>query len=299
MIRKLDEMFDVLKSKQKKRLVAAFANDAHTIEAVSMAVDKDIVDGVLVGDQKQIEKQCKAQNIDIAKFTIVHEADEMKAAFKAVALINEGKGDFLMKGLVSTDKYMKAILNKENGLMEPKSVLTHITVLENPNYHKLLIVGDVAIIPQPELAEKIVITNYLIKTAKALGIETPKVAVIAATEQMSPKMQACIDGAILSKMADRGQIKGAFVDGPLALDVAIDPESAKIKKLKGDVAGDADCLLFPNIEAGNIFYKANTKLAGGEQGAIVAGAKAPAVLSSRGDSAQTKLYSIALAALTA
>jgi len=232
-------------------------------------------------------------------FRIVHESDEMKAAFKAVALINEGEGDLLMKGLVSTDKYMRAILNKENGLMNPGAILSHVTVMENANYHKLLIVGDVAIIPLPELKEKIAITNYLISVAHALGIERPKVALIAATEQVSPKMQACVDAALIAKMADRGQIKGAAVDGPLALDVAIDEESAKIKKLNSEVAGDADCLVFPNIESGNVFYKANTKLAKGEQGAIVVGARVPAVLSSRGDSIKTKLYSIALAALSA
>ncbi len=135
--------------------------------------------------------------------------------------------------------------------------------------------------------------------AHALGIERPKVAIIAASEQVLPKMQACVDAAILAKMAERGQIKGAIVDGPLALDAAIDRESAEIKGLTGEVAGDADCLLFPNIESGNVFYKTNTKLAGAELGAMVAGARAPAILSSRGDTVKTKMYSIALGALTA
>jgi phosphotransacetylase len=166
-------------------------------------------------------------------------------------------------------------------------------------YHKLLVVGDVAIIPLPDLKMKIAILNYLIKTAKALDIKIPKVAVIAATEQMLAGMPACVDAAILSKMAERGQIKGALVDGPFSLDVAIDKESAEIKKIIGGVAGDADCLLFPNIEAGNVFYKTNTKLAGAELGAFVAGARVPCVLSSRGDSSLTKLYSIALAAIIA
>jgi len=151
----------------------------------------------------------------------------------------------------------------------------------------------------PDIKQKVAITQYLIRTAHALDISRPKVAILAASEQMLPGMPACVDAAILSKMADRGQIKGAVIDGPLALDVAIDAESASIKKLGGEVAGDADCILFPNIEAGNVMYKANTKLAGGEQGAIVMGARVPAVLSSRGDSMKTKLYSIALAALVA
>ena len=298
-ITKLDQMFELLKSKDRKRLIAAFANDEHSISAVAMAIDMGLVEGPLVGDKEEIEKVCKEQGIELQKFSIVHEPDEMKAAIKAVELINNGEGNLLMKGQVSTDKYMRAILDKEKGLMNKGAVLSHVTVIENSNYHKLLIVGDVAILPAPELTEKIAITNYLIHTAKALGIETPKVALIAASELVSHKIQSSVDASIISKMADRGQIKGAFIDGPLALDVAIDAESAKVKKLGGQVAGDADCLLFPNIEAGNVFYKTNTKLAGSELGAMVVGARVPAVLSSRGDSTKTKLYSIALAALTA
>lgn len=295
----LEQMFEVLKSRKKKRLIAAFANDEHSIGAVNAAIDLGIVEGTLVGDQQIIEKVCKALNIETGKFRILHEPDEMKAARKAVELINRGEGNLLMKGLVSTDKYMRSILDKENGLMDKGAVLSHVTVMENPNYHKLLIVGDVAIIPAPELPEKIAITNYLIHTAHSLGIERPKVALIAASEVVSPKIPASVDAAVICKMADRGQIKGGLIDGPFALDVAIDKESAEIKKVSGEVAGDADCLVFPNIESGNVFYKANTKLANGEQGAIVVGARVPAVLSSRGDSTKTKLYSIALAALTA
>ncbi|MFZ4411970.1 MAG: phosphate acyltransferase [Bacteroidales bacterium] len=298
-INKLEQMFEVLKSKEKKRLVAAYAIDAHTIGAISEAIDLGIVDATLVGDKDTIHKVCKEEGIDVNKFRIVQEADEMKATTLAVKLINDGEGNLLMKGAVTTDKYMRAILNKENGLMNPGSILTHIAVMENKAYHKLLVCSDVAIIPAPDFKQKLVMTNFLISTAKALGIPKPKVAIIAATEQVSVGMQACIDGAILAKMSDRGQIKDGIIDGPLALDVAIDKESADIKKLKSEVAGDADCLLFPNIEAGNIFYKTHTKLCGGELGAFVAGARVPAILSSRGDSELTKLYSIALAALTA
>jgi len=295
-ITKLDQIFDVLRSKSKKRLVAAFANDDHTIEAVSMAVDMGIVEGTLVGDEATILKVCASHKIDPKKFKIVQESDEMKAATKAVDLINKGEGDVLMKGLVSSDKYMRAILNKETGLMPPKAVLTHVTVVQVPTYPKLLIVGDVAIIPAPDLSQKIAITNYLIQVAHSLGIEKPKVAILAATEQVSAAMPACVDASIISKMADRGQIKGAIVDGPLALDVAIDKESAQIKKVTGEVAGDADCILFPNIESANVFFKACTKLANGELGAMVMGAKVPCVLTSRGDSVQSKMFSIALAA---
>ena len=299
MITKLEQMLDVIRNKEKKTLVAAYANDSHTLTAISEAIDMGIVEATLVGDEETIKKVCKEEKIDVTKFTIVQEANEVKAAAKAVELINQGKGNLLMKGLVTTDKYMRAILDKEKGLMNPGAILSHVTVVENPNYHKLLIVGDVAILPAPDLKQKIAILNYLINVAHALGNPNPKVAVITATEQMLPGMPACVDAAILSKMNERGQIKGALVDGPLALDVAIDKESAEIKKLKSPVAGDADCLLFPNIEAGYVFYKANTKLAGGEQCAIVAGARVPAILTSRGDSAKAKLYSIALGAIVA
>ena len=297
MIKKLDEMYDALKSGKKKRLIAAFANDAHTIEAIHKAVKLGIIDATLVGDKKIIESVCEKENIDPGSFTILNEKNESNAAAKAVQLINSGKGDLIMKGMVSTDKYMRAILNKENGLMDHGAILTHISVVEPKNYHKLLVIGDVAIIPQPELKEKIVIAKFLIKTAHSLGIERPKVAVLAATEQILPKMQACVDATVLAKMSDRGQIKGAVIDGPFALDVAIDKESAKIKKIDSEVAGDADCILFPNIESGNVFYKFHTKLADGEVAAVVAGARVPSILSSRGDSVQTKLNSIALASL--
>jgi phosphate butyryltransferase len=298
-ITKLEQIFDVVRLKGKKRLVAAYANDSHTIGAVSMAVDMGIVDGVLVGDEATIKRVCEEEKIDVKKFRIVQEADEMKAASKAVELINKGEGDILMKGLVSTDKYMRAILNKETGLMPPKAVLTHVTVVEVPTYHKLLTVSDVAVIPAPDFNQKVAITNYVIKVAQSLQIEKPKVAILAATEQMLAGMPACVEAAMIAKMADRGQIKGAFVDGPLALDVAIDMESAEIKKVGGNVAGDADCIVFPNIESGNVFFKTCTKFAKGELGAMVMGAKVPCVLTSRGDSVKSKMYSIALAALAA
>lgn len=301
MITKLDDLLELVKTKEKKRLVAAYANDSHTIGAVSAAIDKGIVEATLVGDIDTIKKVCVGEGINPDKFELVQEADETKAGVKAVSLIREGKGNILMKGLLSTDKYMRAILNKETGLMPGKKndMLTHMAVFEVPAYHKLLVCSDVAVMPAPDLKQKQSILNYLISTAKSLEIAKPKVAVLAATEQVSTGMQACVDAAIISKMGDRGQIKGAIVDGPLALDVAINAESAKTKKVGGEVAGDADCLLFPNIESGNVFYKACTKFAGAELACMVVGAKVPCILTSRGDSAKTKLYSIALAALNA
>jgi len=296
-ITKLNQIVEAVKSRPRKRLVAAYANDQHTIEAVSKAIDLGIIEATLVGDTAEIEKICKTEGIDAGKFTIIHQTNENKAATKAVELINKGEGNLIMKGLLSSDKYMHAILNKEKGLMDPGSILSHVTVIENPFYKKLIICGDVAIIPLPDLKQKIAIANYLIETAHALGIALPKLALITATEQILSAMPACIDAAIIAKMGERGQFKDALVDGPLSFDVAIDPESAAIKHIAGPVAGDADCLLFPNIETGNVFYKTNTKLCKAELGAFVAGARVPAILSSRGDTALTKMYSIALSAL--
>jgi len=297
MITKLAQVVDLVKSKPKKRLVAAFANDDHTIEAVNNAVDLGIVDAILVGDESAIHKVCKQLNIEVNKFHIIHEPDEMSAATLSCDLINQKEADILMKGALSTDKYMRAILNKERGVCPPNAVITHIAVVENPAYHKLLIASDCAIIPAPDLKQKQLILQHIIKTAHAIGIEKPKVAIIAPTEQMSAGMSACVDAAILSKMAERGQITGAIIDGPISLDVAVDEEAARIKKMSGGVAGDSDGLLFPNIESGNVFYKCSTKFNKAEVGAFLAGAKVPCVLSSRGDSSLTKLYSIAIAAV--
>ena len=296
---RLDKIVEKVKGLPNKRLVAANGVDAHTIEAINEAMEMGLIDATLVGDKDKIFATCKELGINPEKFEIIDVKDDQQAANTAVKLISEGKGDLLMKGLVSTDKYMRAILNKEYGLVPPKGLLTHITVMDIPAYHKLLTVSDVAIIPNPDLKQKTIITNILIKTVKKLGIERPKIAVISAAESVTEAMPSTLDAAILSKMAERGQIKDALIEGPLSLDLATNMESVKIKGMKSEVAGDADCLLFPNIETGNVFYKATTKFAGAEVGAFVAGAKVPCILSSRGDSAKTKMYSIAVSALMA
>ncbi|MBQ8839271.1 MAG: phosphate butyryltransferase [Bacteroidales bacterium] len=300
MFTKFEDIFAELKSREaKKRMIAAWGVDDHTISAASLAIDLGLVDVTLVGDEAMIAEVCKKENIDINKFTIVHNPVELKAIAQAVAMIKEKQGDFLMKGLCSTDKFLRAVINKETGILAPKAVLSHVAVIENPNYHKLLFVSDMAVIPAPDLKQKTSIMTYMVNTAHAMGIAKPKVALIAATEQMSPGMPACVDAAILAKMADRGQIKGCIADGPLALDVAIDQESVEIKGLVSPVAGDADCLLFPNIESANVFYKTNSKLAAGvKQAGMAVGALVPCVLSSRADSTDTKLNSIAIAAMS-
>ncbi len=295
-----EEIFAELRGRgTRKRMVAAWGVDTHTIAAAAKAVDLGLADVTLVGDEKLIAAACAEEGVDVAKFAVVHNPDEIPSVAQAVKMVREGEGDFLMKGLCSTDKFLRAVLNKETGLLPPKGTLTHCTTLEIPSYHKLLFVGDVAVIPAPDIKQKQIIMECLVKTAKAVGVQTPKVAILAATEQVLQSQPATIDAAMLAKMADRGQIKGCIADGPLALDVAIDKESVEIKGLVSPVAGDADCLLFPNIESGNVFYKANSKLVPGvKQAGILVGAKVPCVLSSRADSIETKLNSIAIAAMS-
>jgi phosphate butyryltransferase len=298
-ITRLDQVLDELKSRPRKRLVVAWAVDAHTLEAAREAVRLGLVDATLVGDEARILATCGECGVDPSGFRIVHEPDDVSAARRAVALINAGEGQMLMKGQLTSDRYMKAILDKQAGLLDPGAILSHVTVIENPRYAKLIICGDVAVIPAPTLAQKVAITKYVIATARALGIARPKVALVAATEQVLPSMPACVDAAEIAAMGAHGEFGDAFVEGPFGLDLAIDPESAAIKGVKTPVAGDADGLVFSSIEVGNVFYKVNTRLAGAELGAMVTGARVPCVLTSRGDSAKTKTYSIALAALCA
>ena len=300
MFTSFSEIFEELRSRgARKRMIAAWGVDSHTIAAASKAVELGLADVTLVGDENMIAEACKEENVDPSVFTIVHNPSELPSVAQAVQMVRDGEGDFLMKGLCSTDKFLRAVLNKETGLLPPKGTLTHCTALEIPSYHKLLFVGDVAVIPAPDIKQKQIIMECLVKTAKAVGVEKPKVAIIAATEQVLTSQPASVEAAMLSKMVERGQIKGCIADGPLALDVAIDRESVQIKGLVSPVAGDADCLLFPNIESGNVFYKANSKLVPGvRQAGMLVGAKVPCVLSSRADSIDTKLNSIAIAAMS-
>lgn len=296
-LERLADLFVYTKSLRKRTLVAINAVDLHSLEAISEAIKLGIVSGIVTGNRDVIIELCKAHQIDYQSFQIIHAETEEDAARLAVDQVKQIPGSILMKGLISSDKYMRAILNKEAGLLPPGNVLSHVSVIDNPNYHKLLIVSDVAIIPYPSIPQKIAIVQYLKKMAIDLGITRPKIALITPTEQVLPSLVSCTDAVEVMKAAEDGRFEPAIIFGPIALDVALDLESAQIKNITSEVAGDADCLLFPNIDAGNVFYKANTKLCNADQAAVVMGANVPVVLSSRGDSIQTKLNSIALAAL--
>lgn len=300
MIQHLSDIVVAARTNGKKRLAVAYGQDAHTLEAVYEAYKEGIVEPTLFGDKEVIEQVCRDNNIDIKAFNIVNEVSDVKCVQLAVAAVIAGDADVLMKGLVSTDKYMRGILNKEAGLFPPKGVLSHVSICEMPCYHKLLLMSDVAVIPLPDFKQKIIQIGYLAKTANLLGIKTPKIACIAPSEQLLPTVISSTEGALLAKMADRGQLGNVIVDGPLSLDVALYEEVAIQKKVKGSaVAGDPDGLLFPNLESANVFFKSVSHLCGGELAAMVVGTKVPCVLTSRGDTSRTKLYSIALACLAA
>lgn len=291
------ELIKAAKKQPTKRLVVVNGVDVNTLEALDEAVELGFVRPILTGVQKRIEEKLHSLHIDSRRYEIINVEKSREATEKSVQLVHDGEADLIMKGMVSTDQFMKVLLKKEYGLLPSKATLTHISVMYNTNYHKLLIFTDPAVIPYPDLKQKILMTQYLIDAAHGLGIKEPKVAVIAPTEQIIISIQSCMDGATIAKMSEHGQIEGGIVDGPMALDVAINSEAADLKGFTSAVAGDADCLLFPNIDAANVFYKTNSKLCQAEMAGIIAGAKVPAVVSSRGDSEKTKLNSIALASL--
>ena len=296
-IKKLEDIFDLLKSKPKKRIVVAYANEKTTILAVKDAIDLNFAEVTLVGDKEIINDICKKNEIDPSIFEIIHETDDVLASKKAIALIKAGKGDVLMKGLISTDKLTRCILDKEDGLMIPGAILSHVSVAEIPNHRKLLIFSDAAFIPRPNIDQKIAMTNYVIDTARKIGIKRPKVAIVSFSEKANPKIKETVDCLIISKMGEQGLIKHADIDGPLSIDLSIDPESVRIKGVKSCVNGDADCLVFPFLEVGNVFFKSLTYFAGAKIATYIVGTQAPVVVSSRTDSEENKLYSMAFTCL--
>lgn len=298
MITRLSELVDAARERGPRRLAVAYGQDAHTLRAVADAALRGIVVPTVFGDRAVIEQVCQQEGIDCSGWTLINEPSDLKCVAAAVRAVSAGEADVLMKGLVSTDKYMRGILNKDAGLFPPKGTLSHVSVVEMPGYPRLVTITDVAVIPAPDFKQKTTLIKYLAQVSATLGIERPRIACIAPSEQVLPSVPSSAEGAILAKMGDRGQLGNVEVDGPLSLDVALWPEVAKEKKVTGStVAGRADCLLFPNIESGNVFFKSATHLGGAEIAAVVVGTKVPCVLTSRGDTPLTKLYSIALACM--
>jgi len=285
----------------RKKIAVAAAQEASVLEAVVDAWKSGIAEPILVGDPELIEKARQEANggkgLDLSAFQIVPVKELYASAAKAVELVRNGEAAFLMKGIIDTSLLLKAALNKETGINAGR-LASHVAVMEVPTYHKLFVVTDAALNIAPDLPALIDIIASAVKVSNALGVATPKVAMLAAVEKVNPdKMPCTVTASILTQMNRRGQIKGCIIDGPLALDNAISAESARIKKIVSDVAGDADILVAPDIEAGNILYKCLLDLAQAKGAGIVMGAAKPIVLTSRADTAETKLASIALAAL--
>lgn len=294
-----DSLLEKVKSCSTKKLAVAVAQDDAVLEAVQAAKERDIADAILVGDEDKIREIAASINMDLSGFEIIDVKDTIEAAHTAVKLVHDGKADMYMKGLIDTKGFLKSVLDKEVGLRTGKP-LSHVALFEIEGYEKMFFLSDVAFIPYPSLEDKVGIINNTVEVAHACGIECPKVAPIAAVEVVNPKMPVTVDAAELTKMNDEGKITGCIVDGPLSMDLAIDPEAAKHKGATGrKIVGDADVILFPDIHAGNITYKTLVHTAKVKNGCILTGTKAPVILTSRSDTFETKVNSIALAAVVA
>lgn|SRR5699024_3230007 len=298
MSKSFDELVSKATSCGTKKLAVAVAQDDAVLEAVKIAKERGIADSILVGDKEKIEAVAAEMNMDLTGFEIIDEPDVAQAALTAVKLVHDKKADILLKGLLDTKLFLKSVLNKECGLRKGK-MMSHVCVFEIEGIDRLLFFTDVAFNTYPSLEDKVTIINNAVEIAQACGIETPKVAPICAVEVVNPKMPPTVDAATLTEMNEKGEIKDCVVYGPLSMDLAIDPEAAKHKGVSNPVAGHADILLFPNIDAGNITYKILVRTAKVKNGNLLIGTSAPVILTSRSDDFETKINSIALAAVVA
>ena len=298
MSKSFDDLLSKVKECKRKKLAVAVAQDKPVLEAVKAAKDKGIADAILVGDKEKIKEVAKTIGMDLTQYEVIHEADVKKAALFAVQLVSSGKADMVMKGLVDTATFLRSVLNKEVGLRTGK-VMSHVSVFEIKGFDRLIFLTDAEFNTYPDLKAKVQIVNNSVYVAHACGIECPKVAPVCAVEVVNPDMPATVDASLLSKMSDRGQIKGCIVDGPLALDNALSEEAAHHKGITGPVAGKADIIMLPNIETANVMYKTLTYTAETRNGGLLVGTSAPVILTSRADSFETKVNSIALAAVVA
>jgi phosphate butyryltransferase len=294
-LKRLSDLVDIARKKPTKRLAVAAAADKAVLDAVHKAMKEDIILPVLVGDQKKIESLAGELGMSLESITIYNEPDPAKASVKAVSLIKQGEADILMKGLVSTAPLLKAVLDKENGLRKG-GTLSHFALVESPYYHKLFGVTDAAMNIAPEFQEKVDMINNAVEVFHGLGFSKPKVAVLGPLEVVNPKIDSTAHAAMLAKMNDRGQLKNCIVDGPFAIDNAVSKDAAEHKGIYSSVAGDADILMTPELNSGNILYKTLMFLGGSTSAAVIMGARVPVVLTSRADTEKSKMMSIALAA---
>ena len=294
-LKHLSEFKQLLAGKPARRLVLAAAQDHNSLSSVLRAANDGFIDPILVGKKEEIYNLAAQNNFDLTGVRVVHEPDSEMAIEIAVRMVRSNQADILMKGKVGTSNLLKGVLNKEWGLRSG-ALLSHIAIFEVEAYHKLIAVTDVAMNIAPNLKDKISIVNNSVACLNKLGIKMPKVAVLGAVEMVSENMQATLDAALLSKMNQRDQIRNCIIDGPLAFDNAISFESARHKGIRSDVAGDTDLLVMPDIEVGNVLYKSLVFFANAGVAAVILGATAPIVLTSRSDSDDAKYYSIVLAA---
>lgn len=298
MSKSFEELISKANQKTLKKVSVSNAQDEPVLQAVKAAKEQNIATAILVGDEAKIREIAASIDMDLTDFEIINEPDTEAAALKAVELVHNGKADILLKGLLETKTFLKSVLNKEVGLRTGK-MLSHVCVFEIEGINRLLFFTDVAFNTHPTLADKVNIINNAVEVAHACGIECPKVAPLCAVETVNPKMQPTVDADNLTKMYEGGDFKGCQIYGPLSMDLAIDPEAAVHKGVTNPVAGHADILLFPNIDAGNITYKILVRTAKVKIGNVLVGTSAPVVLTSRSDDFQTKLNSIALATVIA
>ncbi len=290
------ELMDQARKVGPRTIAIAGATELETLLAAQDAEREEIATCTLVGNREELRRMATEHGVDISRMMIIHESQPEGICRKVMELVRMGHADLAMKGKVETSAFLRAALDRETGL-RVGTLLSHVAVFEVPGFDRLLFVTDSGVVVAPTMEQKVEIVQNAIMVAQKLGVKEPKVAVLAATEMVNPKIPTTLDAANLAKMADRGQIRGGLVDGPLALDNAISPESVAIKGIKSTVAGYADILVAPDVEAGNMLAKAITYFARGKMAGVVVGGRSPLIVASRSDPHETKLVSMALGVL--
>jgi len=295
MLKNLANLIEDAKGKQSRKMVVAAAHDEPVLVAVNNAMKEGLIIPILVGIEEEIREMAAKINFDLSSVQVINEDDDIQACKTSVKIIRDGEADILMKGLVSSSGLLKQVLNKEKGLRKG-AVISHIAFADIPSYHKILAITDAGMNPAPDFNQKVDIVKNAVEAFHRLGVPNPKIAVVAAVETVNPKMECTIHAAMLTMMNKRKQIKGCIIDGPFGFDNAINKEACEHKGIITEVGGDADIILCPDIQAGNILYKSINFLAGATSAAVIMGATVPIILTSRADTDKSKLMSIAYAA---
>jgi phosphate butyryltransferase len=296
MVCKFEDIMKLAKTKEPKVLSVAVAQDIDVLISVKMAIEEGIIKAILVGDKEEIHKIAKQIDFNVEDVEIIDEKDKVEACNIAVKKVTDKEADMVMKGIIDTAVILKAVLNKEANLRTGR-VLSHVGVMDIPGYDRVLLISDAAMNIEPDIMTKKQIIDNSVIVARSIGIDEPKVAMLCAKEKVNKKMQATVDAKELEEMNKRGEIHNCIVGGPLALDNAVSLEAANHKKIDSPVAGKADILIVPSIEAGNVLYKSLVFLANAKAAGVIVGAKVPIVVTSRADTEISKINSIALAML--